>query len=74
MRYILRMTKPENKTTRADVLIELINPTCRQLSDKLSELLRSGVVSCTITKEDGTLRFYANDLCMVFAAYLKEVA
>lgn len=73
MRYILRMTLPANRTTRSDVLEELVNPTVIDLRDKLSELLRMGDVSCLITKDDGSFVYYAHDLCYDFAAHLKEV-
>lgn len=73
MIYILRMTKSTNRTTRADVLIELDNPTVEELRDKLAELLGQGVVSCLMIRDDGTLVFYPHDLCRYFSARLKEV-
>lgn len=71
--YTLRLHIPENCTTLADDLVELVNPSKAELYDTLQLLLSRGTVSCLVTSDDGHVRFYAHDLCLQFAAYLKGV-
>lgn len=74
MRCILRMSKPENRTTRADVLVELVNPSRYELYSMLAHLIQEGTVSALISNEGGSTLFHEHSVCVDFVTrYNKEV-
>lgn len=72
MRCILRMTKLDNKTTRADVLIELINPSRYELYCTLAHLIQYGTVSALISVDGGSTRFHDHSVCVDYVTRFKE--
>lgn len=62
-RFIFRMTKFNNHTTRSDELAELVDPDIEELLELMRALLSKGRVSLLVTTSDGYMRFYTHDLC-----------
>lgn len=69
MIYTLRMTLPDNHTTRSDELVTLINPDTAELRVKLRSMLARGEVTM-IVSEDGTDKFYTHDRVCLFYLFL----
>lgn len=70
MIYTLRMSLPDNHTTRADELVTLINPDTAELRVKLRSMLARGKVTM-IASEDGTDKFYTHDRVSLFYLSLR---
>lgn len=74
MRCIIRMTKPDNRTSRADALVELVNPTQYEFYSALSHFLQCGKVSALISVEGGSTLFYDHETCVEYITHYKEVS